>query len=105
MRARAWKETGLPGAWWRSWAFLRFECPACGCVHEVRYEGPQPCWSFNGDFARPTVSPSILVQWEQGEARQKHICHSYVRDGQIQFLEDCTHELAGKTVDLPEVEG
>ncbi|MGC4033677.1 MAG: hypothetical protein QM754_18485 [Tepidisphaeraceae bacterium] len=27
-------------------------------------------------------------------------CHSFVRDGQIEFLGDCTHELAGKTVPL-----
>lgn len=26
----------------------------------------------------------------------------FIRDGQIQFLGDCTHALAGKTVPLPE---
>ena len=30
-------------------------------------------------------------------------CHSFVTDGRIQFLADCTHPLAGQTVDLPEV--
>ena len=30
-------------------------------------------------------------------------CHSYVKDGQIQFLNDCSHVLAGQTVDLPEL--
>jgi len=29
------------------------------------------------------------------------ICHSFVTDGQIQFLGDCTHKLAGRTVPLP----
>lgn len=28
------------------------------------------------------------------------VCHSFVRDGKIEFLGDCTHEFAGKTVDL-----
>jgi hypothetical protein len=30
------------------------------------------------------------------------ICHSFVTDGRIQFLNDCTHSLAGQTVDLPD---
>jgi len=31
------------------------------------------------------------------------VCHSFVTDGRIQFLGDCTHNLAGQTVDLPEI--
>jgi hypothetical protein len=53
---------------------------------------------------RPTFSPSILVTWEWGERRGKKVCHSYVREGQIQFLGDCTHKLAGQTVPLPPVQ-
>jgi hypothetical protein len=30
------------------------------------------------------------------------VCHSFVTDGRIQFLTDCTHAFAGRTVDLPE---
>ena len=30
------------------------------------------------------------------------VCHSFIRDGRIQFLGDCTHHLAGQTVDLPD---
>jgi hypothetical protein len=44
----------------------------------------------------PTFEPSILVEG----ARSR--CHSFVREGRIKFLSDCTHELAGQTVDLPE---
>ena len=29
-------------------------------------------------------------------------CHTFVTDGRIQFLGDCTHALAGQTVDLPD---
>jgi len=29
-------------------------------------------------------------------------CHSFIRDGQIEFCSDSTHELAGKTVRLLE---
>lgn len=33
--------------------------------------------------------------------RVKTVCHSFITDGQIQFLNDCTHPLAGQTVPLP----
>ena len=29
------------------------------------------------------------------------VCHSFVNNGRIQFLLDCTHHLAGQTVNLP----
>jgi hypothetical protein len=31
-------------------------------------------------------------------------CHSWVKNGEIQFLSDCDHALAGQTVPLPAVE-
>jgi hypothetical protein len=52
-------------------------------------------WQWNGDRDKPTIRASILV-------RGKTICHSFITDGKIQFLPDCTHELSGKTVELEE---
>lgn len=102
---------------------VAFMCPGCGELHQVSVgDGPGPCWSFNGDFDRPTFSPSILVrghqisrdesgnwngEWER-DAEGKplpSVCHSFVRDGQIQFLGDCTHALAGQTVPLKPIDG
>ena len=31
-----------------------------------------------------------------------HVCHSFVTDGRIRFLGDCTHALKGQTVPIPE---
>ena len=78
---------------------LHFWCPGCDEAHGVRYlrPFPGPDWAWNHDLERPTISPSILVQG--GENMR---CHSYVTDGQIQFLNDCTHSLAGQTVPLPD---
>lgn len=87
-----------------------------------------PCsWGFDGNLASPTFTPSIKVTtghychtppvpgncacdfqqrfpdedpWEWPCC----ICHSFVRAGRIQFLDDCTHALAGQTVDLPEID-
>jgi len=80
-----------------------FFCPGCQTLHgpmvahSQGYQGPK--WTFNGDLEKPTFSPSILVYAHATGPR----CHSFVRNGQIQFLTDCGHELAGKTVDLPEL--
>jgi hypothetical protein len=31
------------------------------------------------------------------------VCHSWVTNGRIQFLSDCTHSLKDQTVELPEI--
>ncbi|NMZ72988.1 hypothetical protein HBO32_07745 [Pseudomonas nitroreducens] len=85
---------------------LFFLCPGCSMLHGVRV-GPgsqHPRWDWNGDVNKPTFSPSILVTYWWGEQREDRRCHSFVRDGRIEFLSDCTHALAGQTVDLPALE-
>jgi hypothetical protein len=82
---------------------LLFECPGCGSRHRIRLTGPGPNWTFDGDVNLPTISPSIRAQWDEGEARTAHVCHSHVRKGRIEYLTDSTHVLSGKTVDLPEL--
>lgn len=76
------------------------------------------CWSWNGSLDKPTLKPSIIVKGtvpltdEEADrvlAGEKiepkpQICHTWITDGQVQFLSDCTHELAGKIIDLLEVE-
>lgn len=78
-------------------------------------------WTFNGDYDKPTFTPSILVRnghfsdhWKKGDPcwctfNREHPdkasftcirCHSFVTGGRIQFLDDCTHDLRGQTVDL-----
>lgn len=72
-------------------------------------EGPQ-AWGFNGDDALPSFTPSLLVRgrvWRGvggPENVDEYVCHSFVTNGRIEFLADCTHTLKGQTVDLPEVE-
>jgi len=102
---------------------LSFWCPGCGQPHEIQHgAGPGPRWGWNGDAERPTFTPSVLVRsghYVPGHERgpcwcsyyEEHpdedrdfacgICHTFVTDGQIQYLSDCTHGLAGQTVPLP----
>jgi hypothetical protein len=104
---------------------LMFWCPGCKEAHIVWHgEGPGPRWTWNGDAERPVFGPSVLVtsdrahppvtpanleQWRREpwpQQKVRHVCHTFVgcggaQPGQIVFLSDCTHELAGHTVDLP----
>ena len=95
---RGWK--GRSGA---GELFLLFNCLGCDLPHSVRVLGPEPVWQFNGDWERPTLAPSIRARWTHGPENSPRVCHSFVKDGRIQYLADCTHALAGQTVDLPEV--
>ena len=95
---------------------VEFHCPGCSAAeggdetHVVTtppYTGP--CvWGWNGSLDRPTLTPSILVHPHGTFAAdgvtviQSPRCHSFVKDGRIQFLGDCTHPLANTTVDLPD---
>jgi hypothetical protein len=78
---------------------LAFKCPGCKINHPFNVGGNKgPQWTWNGSMELPTFSPSLLVHGSVPERR----CHSFVKDGKIQFLSDCYHKLAGQTVDIPE---
>ncbi|MNE77447.1 hypothetical protein D3C80_1737640 [compost metagenome] len=76
----------------------RINCPACKQIHVVN-----KTWSFNGEYEKPTLSPSLLVTALFMGDIENYVCHSFVTDGNIQFLSDCTHDMAGITVELPDV--
>lgn len=61
-------------------------------------------WTWNGDTEKPTLKPSILSRTTFTVREGEVVCHSFVNDGKIQFLSDCTHEFAGQTLDLLDVE-
>ncbi|MDN4633860.1 DUF6527 family protein [Sphingomonas sp. PvP056] len=92
---------------------LAFRCPGCGEPHvcTIKEGLGRPAWGWNGNLDRPTLTPSVLVTYNGPDAGQtdadghrapQAVCHSFVTDGRIQFLGDCTHALAGQTVDIPE---
>ena len=87
---------------------ILFWCPGCRELHAVWQESNPnqktgAWWAWNGDKRLPTFTPSVLVHGHI-EAGRIFVprCHSFVKAGQIQYLTDCQHELAGKTVPLPE---
>jgi hypothetical protein len=82
---------------------VRWWCPGCRCLHRIRIT-PSPTqpagsvWQYNGNEQSPTFSPSVLTTCP-GHPRRA-VCHIFVKAGEIQFLNDCTHELAGKIVPM-----
>ena len=118
-----------PGASGRTYLF---HCPGCGYGHriDVRTDGLRPSWTFDGNLDAPTFSPSLLIRSvklpprdpatndfpkgpdgkyvldEQGRiaGTQDTVCHSFIRAGRIEYLGDCTHELAGQVVEMADVD-
>lgn len=88
-----------------AWEQMLIECPGCKQSHILTINNPLggPQWTFNGEMENPTFSPSLLVTSYEGPEHIEIRCHSFIRDGKIQFLEDCTHELKGQTVELPDI--
>lgn len=81
----------------------RFWCLGCDEIHGIRAKGPAPVWTFNGDMIKPTFSPSHITGWHEkdGKPFSKNRCHSFIKEGMIQYLSDCHHALKGQTVRLP----
>lgn len=104
-----------------------YYCQGCDMVHMINVEpnGAEPVWTWDGSMDHPTFGPSVLVRWEtrSEKAREvskafydqhgdyptleqvpydkKHVCHTFIRGGLVEFLSDCTHQHAGQTLPLP----
>lgn len=74
--------------WW-------FWCPGCEQAHAYTV----PRWTRTGTDDEPTFTPSLLCGYGPNDPRR---CHLYLRDGVLDFLGDCTHDLKGQKVPLPE---
>jgi len=83
-------------------------CPGCKEMHCIPTEPHAKLqWSFNGNENSATFSPSVRNTTPEYKDEdcivQATCCHYFIRGGQIEFCGDSTHELAGKTVELPDI--
>lgn len=85
--------------------YVVWHCPGCEGGHGVPVNGHASGrgWQWNGSLDAPTLTPSVLVN-VGGSNPTEPICHSFVTDGKMQFLGDCTHALANQTVEIPDWE-
>lgn len=87
-----------------------YYCPGCKIAHHVytKKDRSGPAWEFNEDQSRPTFKPSVRVFHpahtdENGKkVPEKTICHVFVTNGEIHFLDDCAHDLKGQKVSIPD---
>lgn len=83
-----------------------FPCPGCGHPH-VFYVSGLMTWTFDGNMEAPTFTPSLLNSCDTHINPKLRRCHLNLTAGKLQFHPDCTHGLAGQTVDMleqPDVE-
>jgi hypothetical protein len=78
-----------------------WQCPACGNGHVANFDPERtgPLWNLSGSLEKPTITPSILVHYPREKGGEIK-CHVYITDGQIQYLSDCTHDMAGQTIPM-----
>ena len=86
-------------------ASLSALCPACGFEHSFNVDlenhgkHSNDVWSFDGDYEKPTFSPSM--GWNLQKTYEHHpVCHSFVKNGVWEYLNDCTHGMAGRKVPM-----
>lgn len=103
---------------------LMYWCQGCEEVHVIHHGNGR--WTWNGDTEKPTFSPSVLVKSGHYAAGHKAgddcwctynakaapnertpykcgVCHTFINNGMVQFLGDCTHQYAGQTLPLPDL--
>ena len=79
-------------------------CPGCNDIHQIHTDQSSSVkWSFNDSFDNPTFSPSVKVIMPTHNKPTK-VCHFFVNNGVIDFCSDSTHHLAGKSVEIEEIE-
>ena len=101
---------------------LVFWCPGCerlgedgeyyGGAHALPISGDsskRPVWQFDGNLEAPTLQPSILSrlahrhEWVNGAFQDVglFVCHSFLKAGVFDYLQDCTHRFTGQQVPMP----
>lgn len=73
-------------------------CPGCNEMHPIpiRTENEPNNWVWSGGVESPTFNPSF------GQHAKNGYCHYFITRGKILFLNDCFHQLAGQTVEIPD---
>ena len=102
-KLRKWAHEGQEG--------LIYWCQGCKRTHGIRIKGPT-AWGWNGDVEKPVFTPSVLTTYPGRDAGDEGappaVCHTFVgcngaQPGEVIFLGDCTHRLAGTVQPLQDL--
>jgi hypothetical protein len=101
---------------------LIYWCQGCNSSHSITTKGAG-AWGWNGDTEKPVFSPSVLVTGVKQMTDEQHDaylrtgvlppaeqmrCHTFVgcngaQPGEVIFLSDCAHALAGTVQPFPDL--
>ncbi len=109
---------------------VSYYCQGCEMHHSIKTKGAL-AWGWNGDVEKPVFTPSVLVTgrdftekghadleaWHAAGCPDRNgepfesvnvVCHTFVgcngaQPGEVIFLSDCTHKLAGTVQPLPDL--
>lgn len=102
---------------------ILYWCQGCEEAHSIRY-GAEETWQWDGNRENPTFSPSVLIRsghyctthkpggpcwctYRDRLGKPAHFkcqqCHTFIRNGMVEFLPDCSHQYAGQTLPLPDL--
>lgn len=108
---------------------VTYFCQGCNSSHTIKTKG-EGAWTWNGDSNCPVFGPSVLVRGRRftNKGAEDHAawvdagcpkptpefdahdfcCHTFVgcngaQPGEVIFLSDCTHSLAGTIQPFPEL--
>ncbi len=94
-------------------AYLHW-CPGCNQMHMFYVDEPAEngaIWSFDGNIEYPSFTPSMhITVGPDGDPNdpedyvpKKTVCHYFLTNGIIEFLNDCEHNLKGCKIELPKL--
>jgi hypothetical protein len=86
---------------------LSFYCPACDHLHAFytkhAFNGVvKETWNFDGNLDKPSFTPSLKNTCDNHPDPKQRCCHLTVTNGKIKYHDDCSHLMAGRTIDLPD---
>lgn len=99
---------------------VSYWCQGCKRMHGIITDGPG-AWGWDRNVDSPTFTPSVLTTYRSGEppvtpenfaeyklnpwpqTKKDNVCHTFITNGMVQFLGDCTHEFVNQTVPLPDL--
>ena len=85
---------------------LVFFCPACETSHSVIIQKGQgvsgQVWEWNGSSEEPTLTQPVIITVDDSSGVGSSVCRSTITEGLIKFAPECTHQMSGQLVPLPE---
>jgi hypothetical protein len=91
------------------WKRGYFFCPGCNDVHVLNIDIKRPLiqnyWDWDENIEKPTIAGEARVSSESRERGKlrlvKKVCIFGVKEGNIFFSPESTHQYAGQSVPLP----